>query len=364
MRSGRILYPTLLIAIALVSALALGEPNRAIASSAPIAAFTWTPCETCLVVGYLFFFSASSSSGSASITTYNWNWGDGTTTTTTSPSTRNDYPAGIPSQGINVTLTVQDSTGQQGTVEQLIMFQTVPSFTIQPQSPDVGQLVTFNATDSKSYSTSNPIQGYQWNFGDDTTGSGVLATHSYSMPGTYRASLSLLTPAGKPTTSETLIVSGQPSLILQTTFHGLSITATGTFSISATNKTIAGSVSVSIVNATTGAPIFSKTYNINATFNSMGRAVFVLAAPTSIATLGVSCTADTQAATTCMASRNPDLNADRKVDIIDLATVALAFGSTSGSQGWNPAADLDMNGIVDVIDLATVASDFKATVYY
>src|SRR5205807_3942815 len=122
----------------------------------------------------------------------------GTTATTARGSPRSDYRAGIPSQGINVTLTVQDSTGQQGTVEQLIMFQTVPSFTIQPQSPDVGQLVTFNATDSKSYSTSNPIQGYQWNFGDDTTGSGVLATHSYSMPGTYRASLSLLTPAGKP----------------------------------------------------------------------------------------------------------------------------------------------------------------------
>jgi hypothetical protein len=245
------------------------------------------------------------------------------------------------------------------------MFQTVPRFIFQPHVPGIGQPVTFNATSSKSYSINNPIQGYQWNFGDGTTGSGIVATHNYSTHGTFRTSLSLLTPAGMPTTSETLPVSSQPpSQILQTIFHGVNITATGAFSLGTTTKTIAGSISVRIANATTGAPIFSKTYNVNVAFDPVGRAIFVLAAPASFATIGISCTANTQATINCMVSQNPDVNTDGRVEIIDIATVGYAFGSTQGTPRWNPAADIDLNGIVDIVDVAIVSYDFGATVYY
>lgn len=364
MRSRRTVSTTLLMALALAAAIAIDEPKRVLASTPPIASFTWIPCRTCLVAGELFLFDASSSYSSAPITAYIWNWGDGTTTTTTNPTTVHQYLSGIAFYGINVMLTV-NSTGQQGTVVQLIMFQTLPVFTFRPQVPGIGQPVTFNATGSKSYDTSNPIQGYQWNFGDGTTGSGIIATHNYSIPGTFRTSLSLVTPDGMPTASETIPVSGQPpSQILQTTFHSVNITAIGTFSLGTANKTIAGTVSVRIVNATTGAPIFSKTYNVNVAFDSMGRAAFVLAAPTSFATVGISCTANTHATISCMVSQNPDVNTDGRVDIIDVATVSFAFGSTPGTPRWNPAADLDLNGIVDIIDAAIVAYDFGATSYY
>jgi hypothetical protein len=317
-----------------------------------------------LVAGELFFFDASGSYSSTSITAYIWTWGDGTTDTTTNPIPVHQYLSGIPFYGINVMLTV-NSTGQQGTVFHHIMWQTVPSFTFQPKVPGVGQPVTFNATGSKSYSTSNPIQGYQWNFGDGTTGSGIIALHSYSIPGPFRTSLSLVTPDGTPTTSETIPVSGQPpSQILQTIFHNANITAVGRFYLSTTTKTMAGTISVRIVNATTGAPIFSKTYNLNVAFDSTDRASFVLAAPTSFATIGISCTANTQATINCMASQNPDVNNDGRVEIIDVAIVAFAFGSTPGSPQWNPAADLDLNGIVNIIDVASVSYDFGATIYY
>jgi len=317
-----------------------------------------------LVAGELFFFDASSSYSSTPITAYIWAWGDGTTTTTTNPIPVHQYLSGTPFYGINVMLTV-NSTGQQGTVVQLIMFQTVPSFTFQPKVPGLGQPVTFNATGSKSYSTSNPIQGYQWNFGDGTTGSGIIATHNYSTPGPFRTSLSLVTPDGMPTTSGTIQVSGQPpSQILQTTFHGVNITAEDTFSINTVDKTIAGTISVRIVNATTGAPLLSKTYDVNVAFDSGERAVFVLVAPTNSATVGISCTANTQATTSCMVSQNPDVNTNGRVEIIDVATVGFAFGATKGSPRWNPASDLDLNGVVNIIDVAIVSYDFGAPSYY
>ena len=45
-------------------------------------------------------------------------------------------------------------------------------------------------------------------------------------------------------------------------------------------------------------------------------------------------------------------------DIVDLATVGAAFGSTSGSVRWKHAADLNGDGVIDIVDLVTVASHF------
>ena len=53
-----------------------------------------------------------------------------------------------------------------------------------------------------------------------------------------------------------------------------------------------------------------------------------------------------------------DVVPDCKVDIIDIATVALAFGSTPGSPHWNLYSDLEDNGIVNIIDVATAAINF------
>ena len=56
MRSGRFFSATLLIAVVLAGALAVGVPKRVLGSTPPIASFTWAPCRTCLVAGELFFF--------------------------------------------------------------------------------------------------------------------------------------------------------------------------------------------------------------------------------------------------------------------------------------------------------------------
>ncbi len=59
--------------------------------------------------------------------------------------------------------------------------------------------------------------------------------------------------------------------------------------------------------------------------------------------------------------KDPDVNGDHAVDIVDVATVALAFDTTPASARWNVVADLDNNGTVDIIDVAMAAFHFGQT---
>ena len=57
----------------------------------------------------------------------------------------------------------------------------------------------------------------------------------------------------------------------------------------------------------------------------------------------------------------PDVNRDGKVDILDIATVAKAYGTEPGHERWDPISDLNNDGKVDILDIATVAKDYGKT---
>ncbi|MFM7769508.1 MAG: CUB domain-containing protein, partial [Bacteroidota bacterium] len=57
-----------------------------------------------------------------------------------------------------------------------------------------GQSVLFNG--SGTFSTSGAGASYLWNFGDNTTGAGLSASHVYSTPGTYYVNLNITDPSG------------------------------------------------------------------------------------------------------------------------------------------------------------------------
>ncbi len=59
--------------------------------------------------------------------------------------------------------------------------------------------------------------------------------------------------------------------------------------------------------------------------------------------------------------KNPDVDGDHRVDIVDLATVAIAYGSTPVSANWNSAADINNDGRVNILDLAFVAFYYGTT---
>jgi thermitase len=56
-----------------------------------------------------------------------------------------------------------------------------------------------------------------------------------------------------------------------------------------------------------------------------------------------------------------DVNHDGKVNVVDLAVVARAFGAKKGDPNWNEKSDLDNNGKVNVIDISLVAVQYGKT---
>jgi len=66
-----------------------------------------------------------------------------------------------------------------------------------------------------------------------------------------------------------------------------------------------------------------------------------------------------------------DINQDALVDIVDIVTCALAYGSETQdnpetpwdeTENWNPLTDLDLNKIIDIVDLVKIAIHFGQTV--
>ncbi|MBK8474235.1 MAG: PKD domain-containing protein [Sphingobacteriales bacterium] len=112
-------------------------------------------------------FNASSSVGA---TSYAWNFGDGLTGTGATPS--HTYTA---SGTYNVTLTITGACGSTSTV-QTINFNCPAdaAFTYTANGP----AHSFNAQNSL-YAPS-----YTWNFGDGTTGTGIITNHTYDTQGT------------------------------------------------------------------------------------------------------------------------------------------------------------------------------------
>lgn len=68
------------------------------------------------------------------------------------------------------------------------------NFTWTPETPEVGQSITFNASSSEA--GSGIIIRHKWNFGDGTYAIGKIVTHSYSSPGIYTVTLNVTNSKG------------------------------------------------------------------------------------------------------------------------------------------------------------------------
>lgn len=150
-------------------------------------------------------------------------------------------------------------------------------------------------------------------------------------------------------------------------FQGYNVTATGTVNVTLANSTFSGTANVTATNPTNGVVAFSRTYSIpSSTLRGQGStsdALFLLNVPVAPYSLSVNVNVAVRSGTgtsTVSVTRQLDVDASGKVDVVDLAIVALAYGSTPLSTNWNPRADIDANGMVNVIDLATLALFYNA----
>lgn len=86
----------------------------------------------------------------------------------------------------------------------------VANFTESADTVYIDEVIDFDA--SESYDPDGSILSYFWNFGDGTTGNGVLVQHSYSQDGKYVVTLTVTDSEGAANaTSATKTVQEQPS---------------------------------------------------------------------------------------------------------------------------------------------------------
>jgi len=163
-----------------------------------------------------------------------------------------------------------------------------------------------------------------------------------------------------PSITVQLIVADPPGQSL--TFHGVNVSITPSLTVS--GNTVSGTVSVTVTNATSGSTMFSKTFTVSFSFSSGQTPQFVLVMPSTVGALGASCSTNPSSGqTSCIVSKDPDINLDGAVDITDLATLALAWNSVPGSPNWNPSLDLNGDGRIGIVDLAIVAINWKVPMF-
>ena len=158
----------------------------------PTAACTLTPTTGVIPLTVTFDASASSDPDD-SISGYAWDFGDGQHETSIS-GTHTYTTAGT----YSVKLTVTDSSGLSSsttvTVTAKIHQPPIAAFTFTPATGSVPLTVAFDA--SSSSDADDPITGYAWDFGDGQHGTGARVTHTYTIVGTYTATLTVTDSGG------------------------------------------------------------------------------------------------------------------------------------------------------------------------
>jgi PKD repeat protein len=90
------------------------------------------------------------------------------------------------------------STSTTTTTTSTIPAATEAKFTFSPLTPEVLQVVNFNASGSTPGS-GRTIVSYDWDFGDGEAKSGIKVVHDYVVSGTYLVTLTVTDDQGKPT---------------------------------------------------------------------------------------------------------------------------------------------------------------------
>jgi PKD repeat protein len=150
-------------------------------------------------------FDASDPQLDATLVGYAWDFGDGSTGSGRT-ATHEYRDAGT----FSATLTVTDVGGSKGSRSKTVAVGTsgnpVAAFVFSPSEPGIGEEITFNGAPSTAVSPRTIVK-YDWQFGTDRSGSGMIVTKKYDTPGTYNVSLTVTDDAGnKGTTTQGVTV--------------------------------------------------------------------------------------------------------------------------------------------------------------
>jgi hypothetical protein len=143
-----------------------------------------------------FDATVTGTSANASVATYLWDFGDGDTAFGQTVQ----HIFGDPGTYL-VTLAVIDTLGRTNSVSKSVTIgpgtaPTVVEIIASPTTPDVGQAVNFNGSNT-TVETGHTIVSYDWSFGDGASGTGQVVAHAYDKAGVYLATLRVTDDVGR-----------------------------------------------------------------------------------------------------------------------------------------------------------------------
>ena len=129
-------------------------------------------------------FTSTSTTNPAgqTISSFQWRFGDGQTGTGQTTSHTYAQPGTY-----QATLTVSTGDGHcSHEITKVVTVEALPEASFNATTVCQGQATQFTST-----SEGHNIDSYQWDFGDNLTGSGENTSHTYSRPGTYQVTLTV-----------------------------------------------------------------------------------------------------------------------------------------------------------------------------
>jgi serine protease len=196
----KILPIATLLSMSLLTACGGGSDSSSNASNQPpTAQFSYVIADTTTPLTINFDANTSNDSD-GTITNYSWDFADGNSatgvTTNHSFSTTGTY---------SVVLTVTDNDGASDTSTHTVQITTSVEADIELSLNDDGSIL-FDASNSQIYGNADEqttIVNYQWDFGDNTSGTGITSSHTYNNLALYFATLTVTDSNGN-TDSETI----------------------------------------------------------------------------------------------------------------------------------------------------------------
>jgi len=132
--------------------------------------------------------------GAGQVETLHWDFGDGTTAEGTEVAHRWAEPGAYPIR-LRVTLSGGAEACGDLEVSQRVVINAAPTARLDgPEDLSLGQEGRFDASGSDD--GDGVLVGYEWDFGDGSTATGVMAEHSYAQPGDYDLRLTVRDDAG------------------------------------------------------------------------------------------------------------------------------------------------------------------------
>lgn len=172
-------------------AVSQGSPNLA-----PRAVFSAEP-QAGIAPLAVRFDASESMDADGTILTYSWDFGDGTSSQEVIVDKTYDHPGNY-----YATLSVTDDMGAYGLASVNIAVGPFPpqaAFSVNPAEGFAP--LTVHVDGSASSDVDGTITGYEWDFGDGVTASGVTNEHTYNDAGNYQITLTVTDDGGSQSTT-------------------------------------------------------------------------------------------------------------------------------------------------------------------